>query len=410
LKRRQLASLESRPEAGPAWIGRRAAHVLGCAAHLEAIRAWFGNPATLALPEALALRPSLVAALAVLGVCASSCGGGSSNPGAATPMGAADPSYQVSGHVTGLIAGSSVTLVDNGTDPLVVTANGTFQFQAGLASGSTYSVTITAQPQGELCAIFNGAATIGAANVTSVAVVCNPATTGTQANIRQLVQYNAYPGDTSANWTVRLSNVQAGSSIYVVGTWPNFASSYPTMRVTDGTNNYTLLDRHDDDTLFGLGIQGRQSMGHWYAANVPAGSYTIDLSPIAQTYEDWVGLVAIEIAGVSASPLLGHTLNFQASVPPGSNSVGATVPAASMNAIFIAVTFDDIDATPPTVPRVGSGFTDAGTLWDFTGHGTPAARAEYALVSTAGPQTATFDPQEGGPQSPDYMTCAIVLY
>jgi hypothetical protein len=317
--------------------------------------------------------------------------------------------YRVGGQVMGLNAGSSVTLVDNGADRLAVVADGAFEFASALASGSTYSVTVMAQPQGELCAVTNGTATIGQANVTSVVVDCHPVTTATPPNIRQVVQATAYPGANSFNWTATLSNVQAGSTIYVVGTWPNFASSYPTMRVTDGTNTYTLLDRYDDLTLFNLGIQGRQSMGHWYAANVPAGSYTIDMSPVVQTYEDWVGVVAIEVAGVSVDPLLGHALNFQANVPPGTNTVGATVPDAGANAILIAVTFDDVDATPPTVPLPGSGFTDAGSLWDFTGQGRPAARAEYARVTSTGPRTATFDPQEGGLQSPDYMTCAIVL-
>ena len=75
----------------------------------------------------------------------------------------------------------------------------------------------------------------------------------------------------------------------------------------------------------------------------------------------------------------------------------------------VAVTFDDIDYTAPTVPLVGSGFTDEGSLWNLTTKGF-AARAEYKLVISAGAHTATFSPQEGGPQDPDYMTSSAIFH
>jgi hypothetical protein len=57
----------------------------------------------------------------------------------------------------------------------------------------------------------------------------------------------------------------------------------------------------------------------------------------------------------------------------------------------------------------GSGFTGLGALWDFTHAGMPAADAEYAVVTAAGAHSATFSPQEGGAQAPDYMTCAVIF-
>jgi hypothetical protein len=228
--------------------------------------------------------------------------------------------------------------------------------------------------------------------------------------VRQFAQYTAYPGADSNSWNVTLNNVQAGSTIYVVSTWPNFANSYPTMAVTDGTNTYTQLDRYDDRTTFNLGIQGTQSVGHWYAANVQAGTYTINMAPASPTFEDWVGVVVFEITGVSANPLDGHALAFQSSIPPGTNTVAAAVTNTNSSGILIAVTFDDIDATAPTTPLPGSGLTDLGALWDFTKSGKPAARAEYSSVSSSGTQTATFSPQEGGPQSPNYMTLGAVFH
>jgi hypothetical protein len=268
-----------------------------------------------------------------------------------------------------------------------------------IASAGSASVTV-----------FNpapGGGTSGAATFIIKAATAGP-------YIRQFAQYTAYPGDNSTAWNVTLNGVQAGSTIYVVGTWPNFSNTYPTMAVTDsGSHTYTLLDRYDDKKVLMKGIQGTQSMGHWYAANVGAGSYTINMAPVPQTFEDWVGLVAFEVAGASSTPLDGHTLNFQAGIPPGSNTVNATVTTNNSSGILIAVTFDDIAFTAPTEPLAGSGFTSvARPLWNFAPiptTGGPAAAAEYLLITSSGAHTATFSPQEGGSQFPDYMTCAAVF-
>ncbi|HWX30518.1 MAG TPA: hypothetical protein VNZ53_24130 [Steroidobacteraceae bacterium] len=254
--------------------------------------------------------------------------------------------------------------------------------------------------------VFNPAPGGGTSGTATFTV--NAAITG--AYIRQSAQYSAYPGDNSSGWNVTLRGVQPGSTIYVVGTWPNFTDNYPTMAVTDsGSNTYRLLDRHDDRTTLQLGIQGTQSMGHWYAANVGGGDYTINMAPMPQTFEDWVGIVAFEVAGVSSTPLDGHALNPQTGIAPGMNTVIATVTSTKSSGILIAVTFDDIDATAPTQPLAGSAFTGVGPLWDFTHAGNPAAYAEYAIIATSGPHTATFSPQEGGSEYPDYMTCAAIF-
>jgi hypothetical protein len=268
--------------------------------------------------------------------------------------------------------------------------------------------------------VFNpapGGGTSGAATFTIKAATAGP-------YIRQSAQYTAYPGDNSSAWNVTLNGVQAGSTIYVVGTWPNFnrIGGYPNMAVTDsGSHTYTMLDRYNDTTTLMQGIQGTQSMGHWYAANVGAGSYTINMAPTPQTFEDWVGLVAFEVAGASSTPLDGHALNFQAGIAPGTDTVNATVTSTNSSGILIAVTFDDIDATAPTEPLAGSGFTSvARPLWHFAQSvthptGGPAAGAEYAIITSSGAHAATFSPQEpssplvSGSQFPDYMTCAAIF-
>jgi len=83
------------------------------------------------------------------------------------------PTFTVGGTVTGL-AGSGLVLTLNGSNNLAVSADGAFTFTGGLGAGATYAVTVTTQPTtpAQTCTVANGSGTIGAANVTDVAVTC----------------------------------------------------------------------------------------------------------------------------------------------------------------------------------------------------------------------------------------------
>lgn len=80
------------------------------------------------------------------------------------------PRYTVGGLVSGL--SGTVSLSDNGTDGIVVSANGPFMFPTALDSGATYSVTATGQPATQHCTVTSGSGTIAAANVADVNVTC----------------------------------------------------------------------------------------------------------------------------------------------------------------------------------------------------------------------------------------------
>ena len=58
--------------------------------------------------------------------------------------------FTIGGTVSGLNTGTSVTLLDKGSNALKVTANGSFTFTTALATGATYKVTIGTQPTGDL--------------------------------------------------------------------------------------------------------------------------------------------------------------------------------------------------------------------------------------------------------------------
>jgi hypothetical protein len=111
--------------------------------------------------------------------------------------------YTVGGTLTRLPAGDTVTLQDNGSDNLTLSANGTFTFPTALPNGHAYSVTVSgtggATPLVPLtCTVTaNGSGTISGANVTNVAVQCShcPEFTGNMDED----MYNAAVADGTAN-------------------------------------------------------------------------------------------------------------------------------------------------------------------------------------------------------------------
>ncbi len=87
----------------------------------------------------------------------------------------------IGGTVYGLSGGTSVVLLDNGSDPITVAGNGTFTFDQTVEAQSTYNVTVETQPIGETCTVTNGTGTVtqDGGDITNVAVTCNVTTTST---------------------------------------------------------------------------------------------------------------------------------------------------------------------------------------------------------------------------------------
>jgi hypothetical protein len=81
---------------------------------------------------------------------------------------------EISGELSGLGAERSVTLLNNGTDPLTLTSNGRFAFADMLEAGASYEVTVQTQPAGQVCTVSNGSGTIDASGspVDDVRVAC----------------------------------------------------------------------------------------------------------------------------------------------------------------------------------------------------------------------------------------------
>jgi hypothetical protein len=81
--------------------------------------------------------------------------------------------FAVGGTISGL-NGSGLVLRNNGGNDLGVFGNGAFTFNAPIASGANYLVTVLSQPTVpfQRCAVANAGGTVLAANITNVAITC----------------------------------------------------------------------------------------------------------------------------------------------------------------------------------------------------------------------------------------------
>ncbi len=114
------------------------------------------------------------AGCAVLLICTLyACGGGGSSAPTAPPTVTASALYTISGAVTGLDAGATVGLSNNGADQISVSGNGGFTFPTKMSSGFGYSVVVSAQPSRQICNVSNGSGVVGSTSVSNIAVTCS---------------------------------------------------------------------------------------------------------------------------------------------------------------------------------------------------------------------------------------------
>lgn len=76
----------------------------------------------------------------------------------------------VGGTISGL--SGTVVLANNGNDTVTTSNNGSFAFSKPISSGSLYNVTVSTQPQSQTCTVSGGTGTVGAGDITNVAVSC----------------------------------------------------------------------------------------------------------------------------------------------------------------------------------------------------------------------------------------------
>lgn len=130
--------------------------------------------------------PPLLKAIPICLILAA-CGGGgdaattpppsATQPGApiGAPVGPVAPTapatYSIAGTVTGLLDYGSLTLLNNGADPIVQATDGGFSFSVSVAAGGAYAVSVNAEPLWQSCSVANGSG-LANGNVNNVSVNC----------------------------------------------------------------------------------------------------------------------------------------------------------------------------------------------------------------------------------------------
>jgi len=79
--------------------------------------------------------------------------------------------YSVGGSVSGIAAGGTVVLQNNGADSRSLSADGSFTFSPQ-ADGTNYAITVSTQPTGQTCTVANGSGTLAGADITTASVTC----------------------------------------------------------------------------------------------------------------------------------------------------------------------------------------------------------------------------------------------
>ena len=153
--------------------------------------------------------------------------------------------FTIGGTVSGL--SGTVALQDNGGDDLELTANGAFAFPATVASGATYAVSVLSDPASPIkqtCVVTAGSGTVGAADVTDVAVACTTdrftvggTVTGLASGVAVVLRNNGADDlSVSANGTFAFTTTVPSGGAYAVTVKTNPASPYAqTCEVTSGS-------------------------------------------------------------------------------------------------------------------------------------------------------------------------------
>ncbi|MFN0061753.1 MAG: beta strand repeat-containing protein [Myxococcaceae bacterium] len=199
------------------------------------------------------------------------------------------PPQTVGGSVSGLGAGRSVVLQNNGVNNTAVSGNGPFTFSAAVASGSMYSVTVRTQPAGQQCTVSNGSGTVGSTNITDVSVTCvniAPTTGGLDPTFGGGAGFGVHDNAAGGNGgDVAQSIAIDGQGRIVAAGWSADAAGTPSM----------ALWRHLADGSLDTSFNG---VGYVTHAGVGSGGF-------AQTIGGWVGIDSsnrIVVVGWSNAP------------------------------------------------------------------------------------------------------------
>ncbi|WP_405238013.1 hypothetical protein [Lentisalinibacter orientalis] len=305
-----------------------------------------------------------LALLLALAACGGGGGGGdtTTNPPPPPPPPPPPSTYSIGGTVSGL-AGSGLTLRNNGGDDLAVSANGSFAFATEIDSGDTYSVTVATQPASpdQTCTVTNGSGT-ATADVTDVAVACETNTAATDTD-----------GD---GLTDSAELQQYGTSPILADTDGDGYSDFDEL-ITNGfdpaVNNFVFNPRVADVPVVLIRIQETPIIGWNYVEGTAQGTTTSTSRSQAQTNSTstsygastTIGVEATTTATVGAS-VSGPSAEVSQSV---SVSASATVSFDQTNTSENRTAWEEMQANNVETTRdTESGFMRFGVRIENGGH------------------------------------------
>jgi serine protease len=163
------------------------------------------------------------------------------------------------GSVSGLVG--SLSLANNDNLPLIISADGSFEFPITLELGDLYSVEITATPPSQECAITNAAGQMGTENVTNVNVTCTTprAPVSLSGSFTPAVLTQVDSDINSPSGAVNISNDEFSSAqaLFNFATVNGFASKNGTQRFGFGDRFRSTPDAND---VYSVTLQAKQSI------------------------------------------------------------------------------------------------------------------------------------------------------
>jgi hypothetical protein len=192
---------------------------------------------------------------------------------------------------------------------------------------------------------------------------------------------------------------------------------------TQQTHNQNIASTvsTSQDTIVGAGTgaftwTGSGTTGSGWAATAVVFNADATAGDVLEYYynpdstEDYTSMYAVEVGGVSSSPLVGHSGSVQNGLAPGTNNILSglmTVTSAQVPCLLLALTMNGSgNGATPNLPTVGTGMTLLANTWLFGGSN-PSAVVAYQLITTAGSYQSVFN--QISPASEDINSVAVIL-
>jgi serine/threonine-protein kinase len=233
--------------------------------------------------------------------------------------------HAVGGTVSGLMANASIVLRNNGTEDLLVKANGVFSFPTPVADGAGYAVDVHTQPSmWQTCALSKASGTATAA-VSDVAVVC----TVPKAHIATLAGSGAFG---SANGTGAAASFGRPEDVAVDASGNTYVAdkgNHMIRKITPAGEVTTLAGSGAAGSTNGTGVAASFSDLNGVAVDASGSVYVVDRSGYDQSIRKVTP--AGEVTTLADSGMVGWPANYLGTSTSTTSNVSDVAVDASGN-------------------------------------------------------------------------------